>query len=150
MQNTEVERTQVAVGVVFDANRRVLLGQRTAPPELRGKWEFPGGKMKPHESPAQALERELFEEVGIQVLDSQPFMSLDYAYPTGTVQLNFRTVEAYTGLPTSRERQAIQWVEVDVLHQIDILPASAPAVEKLQRRSASMAAAMSDRAKRGN
>ncbi len=136
MQNTEADKTQVAVGVVFDAKRRVLLGQRTSPPEFKGKWEFPGGKIRPHESVAQALARELYEEIGIEVQASRPFMSLDYTYPTVTVQLNFRTVEAYTGLPVSRERQALRWVAVDALHRMDLLPANGPIVEKLQQRCA--------------
>ena len=132
MPNTDPEPTQVAVGLVFDTKRRVLIGQRTTPVELKGKWEFPGGKIKINESDEEALNRELWEEVGIRVVQSAPFMSMIYAYSNTTVNLKFRTVFEYKGFPVSREQQNIRWVEVDKLHQSDLLPANVAVVEKLQ------------------
>ncbi len=55
----------VAGAVIRDG--RVLLAQRTRPPELAGRWELPGGKAEPGESAEQALARELWEELGIEV-----------------------------------------------------------------------------------
>ena len=60
----------VVGGVIVDdlfAPSRVLTARRTRPPSLRGRWEFPGGKVEPGESPQEALTRELREELGISV-----------------------------------------------------------------------------------
>ena len=57
----------VVAGVMLDARGRVLLARRTAGRDLAGAWEFPGGKVDPGETPAQALARELEEELGIHV-----------------------------------------------------------------------------------
>ena len=60
----------VVGGVIVDdlfAPSRVLAARRTRPPSLRGRWEFPGGKVEPGESPQEALTRELREELGISV-----------------------------------------------------------------------------------
>ncbi len=49
----------------LDSPEKLLIARRTAPPELAGMWEFPGGKVEPGEGPQQALHRELAEELGI-------------------------------------------------------------------------------------
>ena len=58
-------RQVVVAGLVVDDAGRVLAARRSRPPALAGRWEFPGGKVEPDESPEQALGRELREELGI-------------------------------------------------------------------------------------
>ena len=56
---------RVVAGALFDPAGRVLIAERTAGRHMAGRWEFPGGKVVPGESEAEALGRELREELGI-------------------------------------------------------------------------------------
>ncbi|MFJ4830240.1 (deoxy)nucleoside triphosphate pyrophosphohydrolase [Streptomyces sp. NPDC088747] len=58
------ERIVVVGAALLDAGR-LLAARRSAPPELAGRWELPGGKVEPGETPEGALARELREELGI-------------------------------------------------------------------------------------
>ncbi|MFQ3595931.1 MAG: NUDIX domain-containing protein, partial [Sphingomonadaceae bacterium] len=60
----------VACAVLVDADGRVLVADRPAGKDMAGLWEFPGGKVEPHESPEAALVRELAEELGIETAQS--------------------------------------------------------------------------------
>ena len=59
--------TEVALAYIFDAQGRVLIAKRPQNKHMGGYWEFPGGKLDLGESPAQAIEREIFEELAICV-----------------------------------------------------------------------------------
>ena len=72
---------EVAAGILIDQRGRVLLMQRLPGKHLAGLWEFPGGKLEPGETIEQALVRELDEELDIEVLGSEPLISLPWRYP---------------------------------------------------------------------
>ena len=86
--------TDVAVGVVFDATGRVLVGQRVAGKPYGGWWEFPGGKFEPGENAHAALVRELDEELGISVERSDPWLVREHVYEHAHVR---------TALPPRRQ-----------------------------------------------
>ena len=133
MQNIVAERITVVVGLIFDVDRRILIGQRTGPELYKGMWEFPGGKIKPFESDAEALDRELLEEIGISVNRSVSFMSFDYDYPDRSLLLKFRMVDEFEGEPEPCEQQVLKWVEFSRLSEFDMLPPNIIVIEKLQK-----------------
>lgn len=126
-----MKRIKVAVGLIFDQRKRVLVGQRTVQDLYFRKWEFPGGKLEAGESAADALRRELSEELGIQAGGVQPFMQLFHDYPDRHVELSVMLVTDYQGEVCGREGQALQWLAPKELPAIDFLQGNRPIVERL-------------------
>ena len=72
---------QVAVGVIKNADGRILISLRDKSLHQGGLWEFPGGKIESGETPEQALARELNEELAITVIASTPLINIKHQYP---------------------------------------------------------------------
>lgn len=123
----------VAAGALFDAQGRVLLAQRPPGKHLAGGWEFPGGKVQPGESDAAALARELTEELGIECVASDAFMTVNHDYPGRHVELRLRIVTRWHGEARGLEGQALRWVPVAELADAGILDADRPFIAALQR-----------------
>jgi 8-oxo-dGTP diphosphatase len=123
----------VAAGILKDSLGRILIAQRPPGGHVGGFWEFPGGKLHPGEMPVKALERELFEELGIAVEAAAPFMTYRHDYPERTVELNVFLVERYSGEPRGLEGQPLRWVSVAELSAADLLPADQPIAAALSR-----------------
>jgi len=88
-------RVQVAVGVLIRPDGYFLLTTRPAGKDYAGYWEFPGGKLEQGETVAQALTRELREELGIEVTQCLAWQSECIDYPHALVQLHFYKVLAW-------------------------------------------------------
>lgn len=101
----------VAVGIVQRADGRVLMAERSARQIAAGYWEIPGGKIDPGETAAEAVARELHEEVGIRVQALQPWLQHEHAFPTRRVRLHCFRIERWTGEAHGREGQRIAWVD---------------------------------------
>ena len=121
----------VAVGVIVNGHN-VLLSKRAAHLHQGDKWEFPGGKIEAGEQLADALTRELNEELGITVETQTPWFSLTFDYPEKTVRLNMAVVTEFSGNPHGREGQPVEWVSIDTLHTLVFPDANQPIIEKLQ------------------
>lgn len=122
---------QVAVGIVLDDSGKVLVGQRVKPDAYFQKWEFPGGKLKQGESVVDALKREFLEEVGIDISESSEFMVWEHSYPDRDVKLFVRIIDAFTGKATSREGQALKWVSLEEIAEMDFLAGNQVIIERL-------------------
>ena len=122
----------VVAGVLSDAAGRVLVAQRPRRAHLGGRWEFPGGKLKPGEPPEAGLARELAEELGVRVLAASPLIRVEHRYPDRVIVLDVWTVGSYGGEPYGREGQAIEWREVRSLDAAEFPPADAPVLTALR------------------
>jgi 8-oxo-dGTP diphosphatase len=127
----EVKVIEVAAAVILRADGAFLLARRPAGKVYAGYWEFPGGKVEPGEPVDAALARELHEEIGIDVAGSDPWITRVFAYPHGTVRLNFRRVTRWQGEPHPREDQALAWQRLDAPMLAPMLPANAPVLASL-------------------
>ncbi len=110
-----MSRIDVAVGVVRDNVGRVLIARRKAGTHLGSLWEFPGGKIEPAEDIQQALNRELYEELGIRLKGSIPLINVNFTYPECQVCLHVREVYDFDGMPIGQEGQKVKWVSLQEL-----------------------------------
>lgn len=131
----KMNRTDVAVGIIFNKAGQVLVGQRTVADRYLDKWEFPGGKLELGERVEQALFRELQEELAIEIHESSAMMVLDHNYPDRNVRLHVRIVNNYTGEPHGVEGQALLWCAVQDLYQLDFLTGNRDIIDKLNQRA---------------
>jgi 8-oxo-dGTP diphosphatase len=124
----EREPVDVAVGVLIDRDGRFLLTSRPDGKVYAGYWEFPGGKLEPGETVEQALQRELHEELGIQIGAVLPWKSelVDYAH--ARVRLHFCKVFDWQGDFQMREGQAMAWQSLPVQVR-PVLPGTVPVLQ---------------------
>jgi 8-oxo-dGTP diphosphatase len=122
---------EVAAAVIERPDGSFLLAQRPAGKVYAGWWEFPGGKIEAGESAAEALARELREELGIEVLRAYPWVTRVHIYEHATVMLHFFRVVAWSGEPKSREGQAFVWQRLDAPVAEPMLPANGPVLASL-------------------
>lgn len=123
---------EVAAGVILDGDGRFLLGQRAQGTFYPGYWEFPGGKVESGETPAQALVRELDEELGIQVRGLRPWLVRAHDYEHATVRLHFFEVHRWDGVPINRVHNALSWQLAENLSVSPMLPANGPILKALR------------------
>lgn len=125
---------QVAAAVLADEHGRVLINERPAGKSHAGEWEFPGGKLEAGETPADAIVRELYEELGVEVrrAEARPLIQLTHDYPDKRVHLHVWRVSGWSGTPESREQQRLAWVPPEELPNWPLLPADAPIVTALR------------------
>lgn len=123
---------EVAVGVLVRPDGCFLLTSRPRGKVYEGYWEFPGGKLEPGESVAQALRRELLEELGVQAVDIAPWRSEIVDYPHALVRLNFCKVARWSGELQMREAQAFSWQQIPVSVS-PVLPGTVPVLGWLAR-----------------
>ncbi len=124
----------VAAVALIDRDGRVLLAERPAGKHLAGMWEFPGGKVKPGETPEAALIRELAEELGIDVHASclAPFTFASHAYPEFHLLMPLYVCRRWQGIAVPREGQRLRWVRPAQLGEYPMPPADKPLVAMLR------------------
>ena len=116
---------QVAVGVLLRDDGAFLLTSRPEGKAYAGYWEFPGGKLEAGETVAQALARELQEEIGITIQDCTLWKTERIDYPHAMVQLNFCKVTQWQGELEMREGQSFAWQQLPV-EVVPVLPGTLP------------------------
>lgn len=127
-----IPHLKVAAGILVDDAGRTLVAERLGGGPFHGMWEFPGGKIGDDESAADALHRELHEELGIRVTDCAHFMNLYHEYPDRRVTIDFYLVRSWQGEPDGIEGQRLAWLDQVRLESAHLLPADAPVIEALR------------------
>ena len=117
-------------------NNRILIAQRPAVHRFANKWEFPGGKIDPGETPEQGLQRELREELGIETRIGALFSETLYTHEQGQIRQFTFWVEMIGNPDTIcvEEHQAIAWVTPSEIQQYEFAGADLAVVKLLQEQ----------------
>lgn len=114
---------------------RILVTQRPAAARHGGLWEFPGGKLEAGETPAEALQRELREELNLPVTVGEIFDVVYHRYDWGAVLiLAYRCTPVHTRVQ-NLQVAAHRWLSPDQLASLPFLPADRPLITRLQQSS---------------
>jgi len=122
----------VAAAVIVDARGRILIAKRPEEKHQGGLWEFPGGKVEINEPVLEALKRELYEEVGIEVVSARQLIRVHHQYPDKSVLLDVWRVDGFSGEAHGREGQPVEWVTQDALSRFAFPEANRPIVTAAQ------------------
>ncbi|MHB1927689.1 MAG: (deoxy)nucleoside triphosphate pyrophosphohydrolase [Leptospirillum sp.] len=126
------ESIRVACAVIVEGGR--ILAARRGKGRHAGKWEFPGGKIEPGETPEEALVRELDEELGISVEIGLSLSVVRYRYREGEeVILYPYLVRLSGGGPVSLVHDLLRWVEPSNVDKLDWLAGDYPILEEVAR-----------------
>ena len=105
--------TEIAVGLIINQENEFLVCQRNNKTFLPDLWELPGGKLEEGESFAEALQRELIEEINVKPFSFSKLISTFFNYPSGLVIINGFLVKQWQGDIKAKEGQNLKWIKLD-------------------------------------
>ena len=130
-ENKKREVYVVAGAIIKDGY--VFAAQRGNKGETKFKWEFPGGKIEPHETPKEALVRELQEELKIKVKVHERITNIVDEYPTQILHIDTYRCELLEGTPTLTEHIDMAWSNKEELDKLVFSSADKPTLEKIKK-----------------
>lgn len=123
----------LVTAAILKQDDHILLTRRLDGTRHAGLWEFPGGKLDPGESPQEGLQRELREELGIEVQVGEVFDVVYHRYDWGAVLLLAYHCQQLAGTIRNLQVAEHRWVAPAALASYPILPADIPLIQRLQR-----------------
>lgn len=123
----------IVAAAIIRRSAHILLTRRKPGAHLANLWEFPGGKLEPGESLKDALQRELREELGIDVTVGDEYYSTVHHYSSKSVALHFFNCTIIQGEPRAIDVAEFRWVRPSELHSYEFPEADLELVERLAR-----------------
>lgn len=135
---SELKSVQVAVAAIWrnvSGTVQVLISRRPPGTHLAGFWEFPGGKVEPGESPADAAARETREEVGVDIAGMEPLAVVQHRYEDRLVTLHaFTACAPAEASPRALHVADVRWIPLAELNQYDFPAANEAILSALKQR----------------
>ncbi len=122
---------EIGIGLVFNKGGALLIAQRLQTSNMGGMWEFPGGKKKSDEHIEKTIEREINEEIGIDVNVGQKLISFDHSYTHKKLSFTVHICEWKSGAPKPLASQQILWVSPERLFEFPFPAANAKIISEL-------------------
>jgi 8-oxo-dGTP diphosphatase len=121
------------VAALIVRGNKLLIARRPEGKHMAGRWEFPGGKIEHGESPEEAIEREIREELAVSIRAGRIYQAITYSYPEKDVLLLFYVASIVSGEPQTIEEAEIRWVTMEELDQYPFAPVDALLVQRLKQ-----------------
>ena len=126
-----MKQIEVVAAIIHDADGRIFATQRGYG-EWEGWWEFPGGKMEAGESPEEALQREIWEELETRIVIERLVTTVEWDYPAFHLKMHCFWCHIESGSLTLKEHEAARWLAADELESVKWLPADLQILEKIR------------------
>ena len=126
---------RVVAAVIKTVNKNgehVILATQRGYGELKGGWEFPGGKIEEGETPQEALKREIMEELDTEISVGELIDTIEYDYPTFHLSMDCFWSEIVKGNLVLKEHEAARWLNGVQLDDVEWLPADIILIEKIK------------------
>ena len=126
-------KTVRVVAAVIRDNNRIFATQRGYG-DLKGGWEFPGGKIEKGETPQEALKREICEELDTEILVGELIDTIEFDYPTFHLSIDCFWCEVVKGDLVLKEHEAAKWLNKNTIDEVEWLPADVTLIDVIKEK----------------
>ncbi|WP_143046353.1 8-oxo-dGTP diphosphatase MutT [Trichormus sp. NMC-1] len=123
----------IGVAVIWNNQEQILIDRRLPGGTMGGLWEFPGGKIEIGETIQECIQREIYEELGIEIKVGEHLITIDHTYKHLRVTLTVHHCYHLTGVPQAIECDEIRWVTWDKLDQFTFPEANVEIIAALKQ-----------------
>ena len=124
-----MKQIEVVAAIIHDSEGRIFATQRGYG-DMKDGWEFPGGKMEQGETPEEALEREILEELDTRIQVERLVTTVEYDYPKFHLTMHCYWCSIESGQLTLKEHEAARWLTIEQINSVDWLPADKVVVDE--------------------
>ena len=128
-----MKHIQVSAAIIHDNQGRIFATQRGYG-DMKGGWEFPGGKIEPGETPEAALQREIREELDTDIAIERLLKTVEWDYPTFHLTMHCYLCHVVSGALTLKEHEAARWLAANELDSVAWLPADRVVVDLIKTK----------------